>query len=230
MDRPFDIHLDPAELGPELLRFAPPSMELYEELCRAAMERALVHQKRMVAPRFADGVVRLSGVYPDTEVAFEGTLDGVPARWAMELYRPQFYRMRRGRLESPESWASRLEGWFAEPLGWLWPETDSAMATVASELWGMAEWFGGGLTVPQWHVVQREGERGARSFRVKLHTPAGEDIEVVARWDAADGTPRRLSDVAEELREKALRAAGVEPGPERPSFIVPTPPRTRGPG
>jgi hypothetical protein len=228
MDRPFDIRLDPAEPGPELLRFAPPSLELYEELCRAAMERALVHQKMMIAPRFADGVVRLCGVYPDTEVVFEGTLDGVPARWGMELYRPHFYRMRRGRLESPESWASRLEGWFAEPLGWLWPETDGAMATVASELSAIAAWFGGGLVAP-WHAVQREGERGARSFRVKLHTEAGDNIEVVAQWDAPDGTPRRLSDVAEELREMALRAAGVEPGRERPSFIVPTPPHTRGP-
>jgi hypothetical protein len=228
INRPFEIRLDPAEPAPELLRFAPPSPELYEELCRAAMERELVRHKRMIAPRFADGVVRLSRVYPDTEVVFEGTLDGVPVRWGVELYRPQFYRMRRGRLDSPESWASRLEGWFAEPLGWLWPETDDAMATAGEELSGMAAWFGAGLVAP-WYAVQREGERGARSFRVTLHTQAGDHIEVVARWDAPDGTPRRLSDVAEELREKALRAAGVEPGPERPSFIVPTPPYTRGP-
>src|SRR5215218_2007551 len=104
MERPFDIRLDPAERGPELLRFPPPSLELYEELCRAAMEKALVHQKMVIAPKFSDGVVLLSGAYPDTEVVFAGSLDGVPVRWGMELYRPRFYRMRRGRMDSPEWW------------------------------------------------------------------------------------------------------------------------------
>lgn len=228
MDRPFDIRLDPADLGPELLRFAPPSLELYGELCRAAMERELEIHKKLIASRFSDGAVHLFGAYPDTEVVFEGSVDGVAVRWGMELYRPRFYRMRRGRMDSPARWAGRIEGWFAEPLGWLRPETDGAMATAGSELLGMAGWFGGGLVAP-WDAVKREGERGARSFRVRLQTAAGETIEVAAQWDDPDGTPRRLSDVAEELREKALRAAGVDAGPEWPSLIVPTPPHTRGP-
>lgn len=129
--RRFRIVLDVGDELPPICGLAPPSPELYEALCRAAVDRALRIQQRIIAPDFGDGRVGLSGEYQHTLLQLTGTLEGRPAGWNLELYEPGFYRRRQGRLDSPATLANQLEFWFAEQLGWLWADSNDAMTMLA---------------------------------------------------------------------------------------------------
>jgi hypothetical protein len=217
-DRPFRVVADDAG-HPPLRTLAPPTVELYEEVCRAEVERRVRHAEAH-DPSFSRGSVRLVGSYPTTCIVIEGTLSDKPARVELELYRPRFHRMRGGRLPAPTSWSWDVGMMFTESRWWLLPDNDDAYVDrVRWEMVGMMRAFGGGLRRLGRPEVSGEGR--ARRVCLELMHPTGDVSVDAAVWQ--DGHRREIWQIAEELRDAALAAVGADAVEEEPVLTLGVP-------
>ena len=219
-DRPFRLAWTVHDL-PAVLRLAPPTPELYEELCRVEVERIAripENADRGAGGEFTDVEVELLGTYPEARIRITGRLDGRPAAYDFDLYRPRFHRMRHGRLRSPNQWGETVYFRFCEPLDWLWPNDDpSRQPMLTQELHEMAGSFSAHLRGGKVKVL---GERQDAIVEMTLFDVSGDrSFTVQAPLWEGEG-PRALWKVGEGLRTRMLDAAGLSDEIEPPTLTL----------
>jgi|SRR5215213_918561 hypothetical protein len=203
--------------GPPLKDVYPPTPELYEELCRAEVERAAriaeAHPDRFLG----DSSARLSGRYPTTVVVLAATLGGSPAELELDLYRPHFHRMRNGRLAAASEWFDVVESILLENRWWLDPDNDDAyVARVCWELLDIASAFGVGLS--RRGRIEATGAGRARRIRLVLVRASAELVIETPIW--SQDQRRSIWEIAEDLRSSALDAVGARPEDEPPVLTL----------
>jgi hypothetical protein len=122
--------------------------------------------------------------------------------------------MLHGRLRSPDQWGEAIGFQLEEPLGWMWPDDNPGrISLMVQELFEMAGSFSPAL---RRGPIEFVGEGPDAIVRASVDHGGEMLVVEAARWEA--GRCRATWEVAEDLRERALEAAGITPEPDEPTL------------